>query len=119
LIEATLSGPIGLHDLAREASLSRFYFAKLFRNTAGHSPYQYVLERRIERAKEMLALGESSSAEIASALGFSSESHFSLSLSPAHRAGPCGIPVDVHLLNSAGLCINNFYIFILLHKRRF
>jgi AraC family transcriptional regulator len=95
LIEAKLSGPIGLHDLAREASLSRFYFAKLFRNTVGHSPYQYVLERRIEQAKEMLALGESSSAEIASALGFSSESHLALAfrqhtgLAPAEFRSMC------------------------------
>ena len=55
LIEARLNTPIGLKDLAREARLSRFYFAKLFRNSTGHSPYQYVMQRRIERAKDMLA----------------------------------------------------------------
>ena len=78
LIEARLNTPIGLKDLAREARLSRFYFAKLFRNSTGHSPYQYVMQRRIERAKDMLAQGKLSGWEIAQETGFSSESHLAL-----------------------------------------
>lgn len=74
LIEARLHTPIGLEDLAREANLSRFYFARLFRITTGDSPYRYLLKRRIERAKELLAHGQSD-IEVANSSGFSSATH--------------------------------------------
>jgi AraC family transcriptional regulator len=75
LIEARLNAPIGLSDLAREAKLSRFYFAKLFRNTTGQSPCQYVTERRLERARELLGDLGKPFHEVAAATGFSSHSH--------------------------------------------
>ncbi len=74
LIEARLNTPIGLQDLAREANMSLFYFSRIFRNSTGKSPYHYLTQRRIERAKEMLSRG-CSVEEVARASGFSSPSH--------------------------------------------
>lgn len=74
LIEARLSTPLGLQDLAREANLSRFYFSRMFRNSTGDTPYRYLTKRRIARAKKLLAAG-CSEAEVAEATGFSSRSH--------------------------------------------
>ena len=75
LIEARLSTPIGLQDLAREANMSRFHFSRMFHNSTGENPHRYLVKRRIERAKEMLARGCSYD-EVADATGFTNRTHF-------------------------------------------
>lgn len=76
-IEAGLAEPLRLPELAAEAGYSPYYFARAFKATIGQSPHQYVLERRIERAKVLLRKGDMNLAEIATVCGFSSQSHFS------------------------------------------
>ncbi len=75
LIETRLGTPLGLQDLAREANMSRFHFSRLFHNSTGESPHRFVVKRRIERAKEMLARG-CSDEEVINAGGFANRSHF-------------------------------------------
>ena len=53
-IEAHLDQQTHLSDLAETASMSPFYFARIFKNSVGVSPHKYVTTRRIERAKELL-----------------------------------------------------------------
>lgn len=74
LIEARLNTPLRLQDLAREANMSQFHFSRMFRNSIGQSPYRYLTQRRLERAKEMLSRG-CGEAEAATGSGFSSPSH--------------------------------------------
>lgn len=76
-IEAHLSEPITIDDLAGVAGLSAHHFANAFRVSAGVAPYRFILERRIERACEMLERTDASITEIAAALGFASHGHFS------------------------------------------
>ncbi|WP_376100856.1 helix-turn-helix domain-containing protein (plasmid) [Roseomonas sp. CCTCC AB2023176] len=76
-IEASLDGPITLADLAGVAGLSRSYFAAQFRVATGSRPHDYVAEQRIERAKSMLADGETAIVQIALAVGFQTQAHFS------------------------------------------
>ena len=64
-----------LDDLARQAGVSRFHFARLFRVSTGDSPMAYLLKSRIERAKQMLLEDERPVCEIAAALGFCDQSH--------------------------------------------
>lgn len=64
-----------LDDLARQAGVSRFHFARLFRVSTGDSPMAYLLKSRIERAKQMLLQDERPVCEIAAALGFCDQSH--------------------------------------------
>lgn len=64
-----------LDDLARQAGVSRFHFARLFRISTGDSPMAYLLKSRIERAKQMLLLEDRPVCEIAAALGFCDQSH--------------------------------------------
>lgn len=64
-----------LDDLARQAGVSRFHFARLFRVSTGDSPMAYLLKSRIERAKQMLLQGERPVCEIAAVLGFCDQSH--------------------------------------------
>lgn len=54
LIHARYADPLTLEDLARAAHVSRFHFARLFRVETGKSPYQYLLDLRLERAAELL-----------------------------------------------------------------
>lgn len=54
--------------------MSEFHLQRMFRQSCGVSPYGFILNRRIDRARGMLADGDPI-AEIASACGFSSQSH--------------------------------------------
>jgi AraC family transcriptional regulator len=58
------------------AGIGYFHFFKAFRQSMGVSPNQYLLERRVERAKALLARTELSIADIALRVGFSRQSHF-------------------------------------------
>lgn len=98
LIDARLGEDIGITDLAVIAGVSRFHFARMFKATTGMTPYQYVLERRIERARNLLRRSALSIGEVAAATGFSDQSHLSrhvkrrYGVTPqAYRASPARI----------------------------
>jgi len=76
-VEANLASDIRLKDLACAATLSAHHFSELFRQSTGVSPYAYVLERRVERAKHLLRDSMLGVLDIALAVGFSDQSHFS------------------------------------------
>jgi AraC family transcriptional regulator len=75
-IQAHLDGEIHLVDLAGAVGLSPFHFAKLFKQSTGSTPHQYVLQRRLERATELLRSTELSLSEVALECGFADQSHF-------------------------------------------
>lgn len=75
-IEARLAGRIPVADLAREANMSVFHFSRMFKRSTGHSPHQYVTLQRIERARQMLATTSVPIGEIARAVGFKTQAHF-------------------------------------------
>lgn len=75
-IQANLEGDIRLEELANIACLSRFHFVRAFKAATGTSPYRYVADLRIERAKTLLRLGQLSLVEIAVELNFSSQATF-------------------------------------------
>jgi AraC family transcriptional regulator len=76
-IEAHIEKDISLDDLASIACMSRFHFARVFKLAMGMPPYKYVSTKRFERARELLDRNDRPVWDIASALGFSSESNFS------------------------------------------
>jgi AraC family transcriptional regulator len=75
-------------QLARVCELSPSYFATAFRQTTGMTPHQWLLKRRIERAKTMLRDGESGLAEIAMECGFCDQSHLSRVFVRMEKCGP-------------------------------
>ena len=75
-IEAYIANPLTLTELAHVAGLSPKHFAVAFRKSLGSTPHQYVLRRRMKEAQRLLAEGQMSIADIAAALGFASQSHF-------------------------------------------
>lgn len=68
---------IVLEDMAREAALSPFYFSRLFKQTIGQSPHQFLMAYRIEQAKKMLRETGRPMIDIAHVCGFSDQAHFS------------------------------------------
>jgi AraC family transcriptional regulator len=75
-IEAHLTERLTLADLAGHAGLSRHYFSRLFRAITGEPPMRYLMTRRIEHARHMLAARHHSVCEIAMLLHFADQSHF-------------------------------------------
>jgi len=78
LIEANLEGDLSLKILARESDYSRAHFARLFRAATGMTAHSYVLERRILRARQLLAQPDLSLTDIAASSGFATQSHLTL-----------------------------------------
>jgi AraC family transcriptional regulator len=76
-IHEHLDQNIKLADLAQLLGISQFHFSTLFKQAIGVSPYQYLLQQRIERAKQLLKQTERSILDIALECGFNSHSHLS------------------------------------------
>jgi AraC family transcriptional regulator len=74
-IEVALDKELSLERLAGEASLSPHTLPRAFLRAFGETPHQYVLQRRLARAKELLIATDLPIVEIALATGFSSQSH--------------------------------------------
>ena len=75
-VEANLAEPISLADLAVVAGMSRMYFASQFRAATGLKPHDYVLRKRIERAQHLLSGTSEALVEVALAVGFQTQAHF-------------------------------------------
>ncbi|MDY6897579.1 MAG: AraC family transcriptional regulator [Cyanobacteriota bacterium] len=74
-IQAYLDRDLSLNQLASSVQMSPHYFSRLFKETTGFTPHQYVINCRIERAKNLLKQGKLSIAEIAKEVGFVDQSH--------------------------------------------
>ena len=75
-IEEMVGEHITLDDLAEHAGLSRMHFAAQFKRATGLSPHAFLQEKRLELAKTLLAEGELPLVQIAFAVGFGSQAHF-------------------------------------------
>jgi AraC family transcriptional regulator len=74
-VEAELDTDIRLKSMANICGLNTEYFVRLFKTTLHTSPYQYVLNRRVERVKILLSQDKESLADIALQCGFSHQEH--------------------------------------------
>ena len=69
--------PLSLSEVAGVAGLSKYHFLRLFRATYGITPMEYVSQRRIERAQDLLRATNLTVTEVCFAVGFSSLGSFS------------------------------------------
>lgn len=75
IMDASLLGGIGLADLAAQCGLGTSQFAHAFKRSTGVAPYQWLLRRRIARARELIAGHPISLADIAAMCGFADQAH--------------------------------------------
>jgi AraC family transcriptional regulator len=75
-LEAHLDTGPSLDQLAAVTRLSTYHFARQFKEATGLPPHQYVILRRVERAKELLRIGGLPLADVAVRAGFSDQSQF-------------------------------------------
>jgi AraC family transcriptional regulator len=75
-VEDRIGRPLTLDDLAAQAHLSPYHFARAFKRSTGLAPHQFVTMRRMERAKTLLLSTRTSVPEIAHTLGYLNVSHF-------------------------------------------
>jgi AraC family transcriptional regulator len=76
-VEEHLDAGLTLGKMAAAAHLSAYHFARQFKAATGLPPHQYVLARRVERAKQLLQAGNDFSlAEVAAHAGFTDQSQF-------------------------------------------
>jgi AraC family transcriptional regulator len=74
-INEHLHQDIKLSDLAALLGISESHLSRRFKQSIGMTPYQYLLQQRIERAKQLLKAGDRSIMDIALMCGFNSHSH--------------------------------------------
>ncbi|MBM0104901.1 helix-turn-helix transcriptional regulator [Steroidobacter sp. S1-65] len=88
LIAENLTGNITLADLAKACELSIRHFTRAFRGSTGMSPHAWLLQLRVERAKQLLTTSRRMLADVALDCGFADQSHMtrifqrSLQMSP-------------------------------------
>src|SRR5882672_1922334 len=75
-IETHLEEGIGVQQVASAIGMSPFHFSRMFKLATGRSPYLYITTRRIERAKELLRSSRLPLVDVAAAVGFQTQGHF-------------------------------------------
>ncbi|MBE9107174.1 helix-turn-helix transcriptional regulator, partial [Nostoc cf. edaphicum LEGE 07299] len=75
-IQAHLAEDVSLEAIATELGMSQYYFARLFKQSIGYSPYQYLIKCRIECAQKLMIQGQQNIANVAMQVGFASQSQF-------------------------------------------
>jgi AraC-like DNA-binding protein len=76
-IDACYDLPLDLEEISSHACFSRYHFLRLFRQAFNKTPHQYLVERRIERAKELLSSKDLRVTDICFEVGFESLGSFS------------------------------------------
>ncbi|MEH6492432.1 helix-turn-helix transcriptional regulator [Halopseudomonas sp.] len=90
-IDEHLDQPLLLQDLAGQVSLSEYHFARMFKHSKGVAPHQYVMNRRLARAMQLLRNSPLPLTSIALQCGFSSPSHFSNRFRQVHGCSPSAL----------------------------
>lgn len=76
-IDRCYDHPLSLDQISSEACFSRYYFLRLFRQAFNKTPHQYLIQRRIERAKELLDKDDLRVTDVCFEVGFQSLGSFS------------------------------------------
>lgn len=75
-INENIAQDLSVPDLAQVVGMSQYYFSKLFKMSTGTTPHQYLMRQRVQRAQEHLRESQTALAEIATLVGFETQSHF-------------------------------------------
>jgi AraC family transcriptional regulator len=78
-LESRMTDKTSISEMSALVDLSRFHFIRAFKKTVGMPPHQFVVHRRIERARELLTEPDLSVSEVATRTGFNSATQFTRS----------------------------------------
>ena len=87
LLQAQLSAPPSLEELAAAVNLSPFHFARVFRRATGMPPHTWLMQQHIARARALLQ-GGCLPLAVATQLGFADQSHLSRQFKQVYGVGP-------------------------------
>jgi len=75
-VRENIGRELSVTELAQVVGMSQYYFSKLFKMSTGTTPHQYVMRQRVEAAQEALRETQTPLAEVATQVGFETQSHF-------------------------------------------
>lgn len=87
-IEQNFQNDISVEDIAAFCGLNRSYFGKIFRDTVGKSPQEFLMTYRMMKAAELLKLTKLSIGDIGNAVGYSNQLHFSRAFKSIYGISP-------------------------------
>ena len=96
LIDAGLDARLTIESLAQEVGLSAAHFARAFKQTLGRAPHQYLLGRRLERARQLIETTAASLSDIAQRTGFADQAHFTRLFKRAFGTTPGALMRAMH-----------------------
>lgn len=87
-IEQNFQNNISIEEIAAVCGINRSYFGKIFRNSVGRSPQEFLMHYRMVKATELLKLTSLSIADIGSAVGYENQLHFSRAFKGIYGVSP-------------------------------
>src|SRR5256885_15484947 len=96
LMDREYARPLDVPAMARAALMSPAHFSRQFRAAYGETPYNYLMTRRIERAKTLLRRGDLSVTDVCMAVGATSLGSFSTRLTELVGGSPSAHPARNH-----------------------
>ena len=79
---------VSIEDIAAVCGINRSYFGKIFRNSTGRSPQEFLMNYRMVKATELLKLTSLSIADVGSAVGYENQLHFSRAFKNIYGVSP-------------------------------
>lgn len=89
-IDSSYTLPLSIKDIAKEACMSEYHFFRLFRNITGTTPHQYILQKRLQKAKELLK-HQIPVSDVAVSCGFSDIYSFSKAFKKYYQISPSAL----------------------------
>lgn len=102
-IENNIDEDLSLAALAQIANLSTSHFKTMFKRSTGLAVHEYVIRRRVERAKQMLTRGDLPASQVAAAAGFSHQSHMARAMRRVLGVTPSAIARSNRVINGEEL----------------
>lgn len=87
-MEQNFQNNITIEDIAAVCGINRSYFGKIFKNSMGRSPQEFLMNYRMVKATELLKLTSLSIADIGSAVGYENQLHFSRAFKNIYGVSP-------------------------------
>ena len=94
-INDNLHKDLTLAEMAAIANMSKYHFAKSFRQLTGMPPHHYLVKRRIEKARRLLAVESMSLQEIAQSVGYTDKAHFAAQFRKIAGISPRGYRLNI------------------------